>query len=152
MKYAYILVGVPASGKSTWTEKQHDMNTIVISTDHYIEQMSQGVGKTYSEVFDECIKHATSNMLEDVKYAVEHGFNIIWDQTNTTIKARARKLKMLTGYTKIAVVFKTPDHEELQRRLNSRPGKHIPQAIVNSMIESFVVPTREEGFNEVVYA
>ena len=150
MKTAYILVGVPGAGKSTWTEKHHTMNTMVVSTDHYIEQKASEAMKTYSEVFTEYIQIATCHMVEDVKYATRHDFDVIWDQTNTTVKARARKLKMLQGYKKIAVVFKTPEEKELQRRLESRPGKKIPNSIMSQMINGFVMPSKEEGFDEIM--
>lgn len=150
MKTAYILVGVPASGKSTWVEKNHNLNTFIVSTDHYIEQHAALQKKTYSDVFAEYIQIATCNMVEDVKYARNNGFDIIWDQTNTSVKARAKKLKMLPNYKKIAVVFKTPDQTELARRLANRPGKHIPESVMVSMISSFQMPTKDEGFDEVV--
>ena len=50
----------------------------------------------------------------------------------------------------VAVVFRTPEEKELQRRLNSRPGKVIPPDVVKSMIDNFEEPTKEEGFDEIV--
>jgi tRNA uridine 5-carbamoylmethylation protein Kti12 len=47
------------------------------------------------------------------------------------------------------VVFRTPDAPEHARRLNSRPGKHIPDEIVQDMIIKFEMPTEEEGFVEI---
>jgi tRNA uridine 5-carbamoylmethylation protein Kti12 len=46
-------------------------------------------------------------------------------------------------------VFKTPDPEELSRRLASRPGKIIPEEIVQDMINKFEMPTLEEGFVKI---
>jgi len=46
----------------------------------------------------------------------------------------------------------TPEHEELMRRLTSRPGKEIPDHIIASMISSFEMPTEDEGFKEIWYA
>jgi gluconate kinase len=59
---------------------------------------------------------------------------------------------MLQDYRMIAVVFKIPDVEELERRLNSRPGKHIPNHVMKSMINGFQMPTVEEGFDEIWHA
>lgn len=58
MKTSYILVGIPASGKSTWV-KSFKGTAIILSTDNYIEAFAQVQGKTYSEVFDSTIKEAT---------------------------------------------------------------------------------------------
>ena len=76
---------------------------------------------------------------------------IIWDQTSTTVKSRARKFNMLPDYEHVAVVFKTPEHKELMRRLMSRPGKEIPEHVIASMIASWEDPTEEEGFSEIWY-
>jgi tRNA uridine 5-carbamoylmethylation protein Kti12 len=74
---------------------------------------------------------------------------VIWDQTSTTAASRRKKFRMLPDYQHIAVVFKTPDPEELSRRLASRPGKIIPEEIVQDMIDRFEMPTLEEGFAEI---
>jgi predicted kinase len=59
---------------------------------------------------------------------------------------------MLPNYYSIAVVFKTPEHKELFRRLWSRPGKEIPEHVIASMIASWEDPSEDEGFKEIWYA
>lgn len=152
MKTAKILVGVPASGKTTWTQANMNENTILISTDGHIDAYAKSVGKTYSEVFDEYINEATSHMMDDLRYAIANGFDIIWDQTNINAKSRKKKLKFLNDYEKIAIVFEIPEDKELNRRLTSRAGKFIPYSAMQSMISNFTVPTLEEGFNKIVFA
>ena len=153
MKTAYILVGVPASGKSTWIANQKwAQDCINVSTDFHVEQYAKEKGKTYSEVFDEYMSTAVELMISDIHNAIEFDKDIIWDQTSTTIASRKRKFRMLQGYRMIAVVFKIPDVEELERRLNSRPGKHIPNHVMRSMINGFQMPTLEEGFDEIWHA
>jgi tRNA uridine 5-carbamoylmethylation protein Kti12 len=49
-------------------------------------------------------------------------------------------------------VFKTPDEEELIKRLNSRPGKEIPKDVISNMIDNWEEPTLEEGFDEIWHA
>jgi predicted kinase len=90
-------------------------------------------------------------MAKEVVVAREMNRDIIWDQTSTTVKSRARKFNMLTDYEHIAVVFKTPEHTELMRRLMGRPGKEIPDHVIASMIASWEDPTEEEGFKEIWY-
>jgi gluconate kinase len=58
---------------------------------------------------------------------------------------------MLPSYEHIAVVFNTPEHKELMRRLFNRPGKDIPDHVIASMIASWEDPTLEEGFKEIRY-
>ena len=149
---AYILVGIPASGKSTWAEKQEWIEECAyISTDHHIEEYAKLVGKTYSDVFDDYMPTAVNLMAADVLDAVKDNMDIVWDQTSTTVKSRKRKFKMLTGYHMIAVVFRIPDDHTLSKRLLNRPGKNIPLTAIQQMKSQFVMPTQEEGFHEIWY-
>jgi predicted kinase len=75
--------------------------------------------------------------------------DIIWDQTSTTRASRARKFRMLPEYSAIAVVFPTPEPEELAQRLASRPGKTIPPEVIERMIEDWEEPDLSEGFEEI---
>ena len=150
MPKCYQLIGVPGSGKSTWvSEQEWALGLTVVSTDAFVEDYARAQGKTYSEVFTDYMPTAVNLMAEQVVFAREHGHDIIWDQTSTTIASRARKFRMLPNYEHIAVVFKTPEHTELMRRLMSRPGKEIPDHVIASMIASWEEPTEEEGFKEI---
>jgi predicted kinase len=153
MPKCYQLIGVPGSGKSTWFLNQDWAVTCVyINTDKWVEVYAKEVGRTYSEVFVDFMPTAVDLMAKEVIAARELKRDIIWDQTSTTVKSRARKFNMLPDYEHIAVVFKTPEHTELIRRLSSRPGKDIPDHVVASMIASWEDPTEEEGFTEIWYA
>ena len=97
---------------------------------------------------------AVTQMIDDVLRAVEEGKDLIWDQTSTTVSTRAKKIKMLDGYTKIAVVFKTPLFDELNDRLQRRAltGKVIPSDVMQRMISGFEHPTLDEGFDQIWHA
>ena len=150
MPKCYQLIGVPASGKSTWYSKQDWLqDAAYISTDQHVERQAELEGKTYSDVFRDFMPWAVKLMVGDVVKAREEGRDIIWDQTSTTVESRARKFAMLPDYEHIAVVFKTPEADELARRVASRPGKNIPEHVMRGMIEGWDEPTLEEGFNEI---
>lgn len=150
MPKCYQLIGVPASGKTTWVKNQDwASDCVVVSTDEFVEDYAKEVGSTYSEVFADYMPTAVDLMAKKVIWAREQGKDIIWDQTSTTVKSRARKFNMLPNYEHIAVVFKTPEHKELIRRLFSRPGKEIPEHVIASMIEFWEDPTEDEGFKEI---
>jgi predicted kinase len=152
MPKCYQLIGVPGSGKSTWVAEQ-DWALICaqVSTDKWVEIYAKEVGRTYSEVFTDFMPTAVDLMAKEVVAAREAGRDIIWDQTSTTVKSRARKFNMLPDYEHIAVVFETPSRLELKRRLASRPGKEIPDAVIEGMLASFEMPSEEEGFKEIWY-
>jgi predicted kinase len=88
-------------------------------------------------------------MANQVVFAREHGHTVIWDQTSTTVKSRARKFNMLPDYEHIAIVFPTPDLDVLKQRLASRAGKEVPWEVVQGMIDNWEEPTEEEGFKEI---
>jgi predicted kinase len=150
MPKCYQLVGVPASGKSTWVDNQDwAKDCVVVSTDEFVEDYAKECGSTYSEVFADYMPTAVRLMADKVIRAREAGKDIIWDQTSTSFTSRAKKFRMLPDYEHIAVVFQTPDEEVHQRRLKSRPGKVIPDAVLFDMVWNFEMPTEEEGFKEI---
>jgi predicted kinase len=155
MPKCYQLIGVPGSGKSTWASEQDWAGACAyISTDVYVEEFAKNAGKTYSEVFNDVMSECVDYMTGDIINARKEGKDIIWDQTSTTVKSRKKKFNMLPNYEHIAVVFRTPEKVELDRRLQSRydSGKIIPANVVENMIGSWEEPTVEEGFKEIWYA
>lgn len=153
MNKCYQLIGVPGSGKSTWIANQEWATDLpVISTDNFVEAYAKEQGKTYSEVFDEYMPIAVRLMANQALVCQANGLDVIWDQTSTTVKSRARKFATLPNYEHIAVVFKTPEPDELARRLASRPGKNIPSYVMQLMIDGFDMPTEDEGFKEIWFA
>jgi predicted kinase len=146
-----MLIGVPASGKTTWTIKNHP-SIGYASTDKYIDRFAAERGVSYDDAFDTSIKEATSLMIEEVGTYVVEEKDFVWDQTNLSKKSRAKKLKFLSDYNVVAVVFETPEKSVLKERLDRRPGKTIPHSVLKSMLESFELPTIDEGFSKIVIA
>ena len=155
-----VMVGLPACGKSTLVNRiirdmgDHGDGVFVYSTDNLLEAWAADDGKTYNEVFKDYMPIAVRLMANQAEICRANGVDVIWDQTSTTIASRARKFNMLPDYEHIAVVFRTPEHKELVRRLSSRweSGKIVPEHVVASMIASWEDPTEEEGFTEIWYA
>jgi predicted kinase len=153
MAVAYILVGVPGAGKSTWIKNQTwALGLTIVSTDAFVEDYARAQGKTYSEVFEGYMPTAVDLMVDQVVRAREHNHDIIWDQTSTTIKSRKKKIDMLPDYQKVAVIFRTPPLDELIKRIDSRIGKEVPAKVILDMIEKWEEPTYEEGFLQLWYA
>ena len=156
MPKCYQLIGVPAAGKSTWYKNQDWLGEDkkdhkYVSTDQHVEGYAQDQGKTYSEVFAEYMPTAIEQMMVNVNLAAAFQIDIVWDQTSTTVKSRARKFNMLPNYEHIAVVFRTPNLDVLKERLASRPGKDVPWEVVQGMLDNWEEPTLEEGFTEIWY-
>jgi predicted kinase len=152
MNKCYQLIGVPGAGKSTWIKNQTwALGMPVVSTDKYVEIEAKRQGKTYTEVFEEYMPIAVRLMVNHALVCQANNMDFIWDQTSTTVKTRAKKFNTLlpSQYEHIAVVFKTPEPDELARRLASRPGKVIPAEVMENMIRNFEYPSLDEGFKEI---
>ena len=55
---AYILVGVPAAGKSTWYENfKDDTPTVYASTDDFVERYAKEQGKTLAAHYAHLLVH-----------------------------------------------------------------------------------------------
>lgn len=152
---AYMLVGVPGSGKSTWAEPYLTRADVkLVSSDAYIEQIAKMMGKTYGDIFKATIGEATKFMEQHLNEAIGNTQTIIWDQTNLTMASRRNKLNRLidAGYDVTAVAFECPA-PELKRRREQRAadtGKVISESIIEQMTAKYVRPTRLEGFKNVI--
>ena len=164
----YLLVGLPGTGKSTWTSKfkRKNRNQIinksifenigfkenltVVSTDDIIQHIADEYRLTYNDVFDNVTYSFAEKMSHKLaKFAFDRNEIIIWDQTNLTIKSRAKKLALVPShYKKVCVMFGIP--EDLAERLKSRVGKHIPDDVMMRMIKTYQYPTTTEGFDDII--
>ena len=148
-----MLCGIPTSGKSTYVKKLKALDywkdAVVLSTDNYIEEYAKRVGQTYNEVFDDVIPDATRELELQLNMAKDKGKDIIWDQTNLSVKTRRNKLSKLPFYYKRGVVYFEVSLEEALERNKHRKGKFIPESILKRMWHQFEIPTRNEDFDYV---
>lgn len=149
-----MLSGIPTSGKSTYVsrllEKPEFNNAFVYSTDNYIQKIADQENLTYDEVFDKTIKDANKQLNLDLSEAIKNNRSIIHDQTNLTIKSRAKKLKKIPDSYKKICAYSVIDLEEATKRNKTRPGKVIPLGVLMTMLDDFEIPTVDEGFDEVI--
>ena len=92
----------------------------------------------------------------NLRLAIKEGKDVLWDQTNLTSKKRTKVLKKFDNtYRKVCHCVLPPMNEEqeqeLQRRLKSRQGKHIPANVISRARNSFQIPSTNEGFNRVQF-
>ncbi|CAN6457762.1 unnamed protein product [Victoria cruziana] len=161
-----MMVGLPASGKTTWAEKwikdHPEKRYILLGTNLALDQMKvPGLLRkhNYGERFDRLMDRATGIFNTLLARAAKTPRSYILDQTNVYKSARKRKLKAFTNCRKIAVViFPTP--QELKHRAAGRfkeMGKEVPAEAVNEMLANYVLPTSkdmpgtDELFDEVLF-
>uniref|UniRef100_A0A0D9WA28 SPRY domain-containing protein n=1 Tax=Leersia perrieri TaxID=77586 RepID=A0A0D9WA28_9ORYZ len=161
-----MLVGLPASGKSTWAEKwvkEHkEKRFILLGTNLALEQMKvPGLlrKRNYGERFEHLMERATVIFNTLLTRAAKVPRNYIIDQTNVYKNARIRKLRPFANYRKTAVVV-FPLPSELKARAAKRfkeMGKDVPADAVNEMTANFVLPLSKdmpdskEPFDEVIF-
>ena len=158
-----VMVGLPGLGKTTLVDRDRkvysniNLDLFVYSTDDYIEQQAKALNKTYNDVFEDYIGKATARMNALLDVAIKDNIDIIWDQTNLSVNKRRKIINRMkqAGYRVGCACVVPPeagwldDQKVWARRLANRPGKTIPQNILTNMIESFTVPTIEEGFDVI---
>jgi predicted kinase len=148
-----MLCGIPCSGKSTYVEKLKKLDywkdSVVLSTDDYIEKVAQENNTTYNEIFEDCISEATRQLELAFIEAKDKGKNIIWDQTNLSVKARKKKLSKLPSFYPRGVIYFPISLEEALERNENREGKYIPKSVLKRMWHQFEIPTLEEDFDYV---
>lgn len=154
------MCGIPASGKSTIVNKMLDMNSdaFVYSTDNYVDEMAKQQGVTYSDLWADMIGTATKQMDEWLCVTIQDGRDVIWDQTNVGVGKRKKIINRMkqAGYRVEAHAVRLPEPghidawKDIAFRLKNRPGKEIPDHVVTNMVDNYVLPTTEEGFDEVV--
>lgn len=144
-----VMVGLPASGKSTLIKHNYSDYTLV-SSDDYIEKIAASQNKTYGDVFKDAVGPAHTNMNATFRDAIQNNENIVWDQTNLTKRKRRSILSQIPShYKKTCVVFDVPEDIRADRQ-KGRKNKSIPDHVVNSMRQSFEMPTKDEGFDRIV--
>lgn len=155
-----VMVGLPAIGKSTLINGMYkDEDTWIYSTDMYIDQVAEDHGITYNEAFESNMKAATDFNERKLKSMMDLQKDIIWDQTNLGIGKRRKIINRMkqAGYEVNCecIVLPEPGHfDDLKvwkQRLQNRPGKTIPQYVLSNMMESYVEPTIEEGFDMITF-
>lgn len=140
MPIVKILVGLPASGKSTYAGKYAQIGWRIISSDGIREELygDASIQKKPNEIF--------AQMRERLETSLNNNENIIIDATNLTAKNRTFFLDVIKyySYTVVAIVFNTP-LEECKKRNDERDRK-VPIEVIEHMAGKIELPSKDEGF------
>lgn len=105
---AFVTVGLPGSGKSTWASNHPDKLPIA-STDEFIEAFAAQKNISYGEAFKAHHRAAAQNMKSRVAGLCASGQNFIWDQVNELPAERVQIHATLSKtHNVVYVCFFTP--------------------------------------------
>lgn len=148
-----LMVGIPLCGKSTLVEQIKDYVDDVISRDDIV--LEHGNGLSYSDAFHQVNQKDVSRDLRKriLEVSMKNG-NVIIDMMNHKRKSRKSHLKCFPNHTKIALVLDCPPKKILLERNDSRfnkEGKFIPVNVIDDLLKSYTSPTKDEGFDYIIY-
>jgi predicted kinase len=142
MNKFYMMVGLPASGKSTYAKLlAEEIDGIVVSSDGiraewYDDEAIQGdAGKIFREVELRC------------KNALGTGRPVIMDATNMNAKKRANFLRQMPECKKVCIVMAVPFNECLAR--DEVRSRSVGPAVMEKMRKSFQMPYYNEGWDHI---
>ena len=138
----YMMVGLPASGKSTYAKLlAEEIDGIVVSSDGiraewYGDENVQGdPSKIFREIEQRC------------KNALGAGRSVIMDATNMNAKKRVNFLKRMPECKKVCVVMAVP-FDVCVRRDEMRP-RSVGPAVMEKMRKNFQMPYYNEGWDHI---
>lgn len=151
MPSAIVLIGIPASGKSTLAKslmRSHPQNFVYVSPD-----------QIRGELFgDPAIQGEWSAIWQRVKQecscAASDGKNLIYDATNYKKKYRSEIITLLRSYQFhpiTGICLQTPLWVCLSR--NQQRDRQVPEDVIVEMHRSLVLnpPRLDEGFDRLLF-
>lgn len=139
----HLLVGIPGSGKSTYSKELKEiLKCEVISTDN--------VRNMHPDWEEPLVWEHVYFLAAE---ALKNNIDVIFDATNPTVKVRRRFMDEVSKHNVTlnigAYYFDTPWEECRDRviKRNDMPGERfLPPEVVESYGKSITKPTFEEGF------
>ena len=123
MPEAIFLIGVPTSGKSTFSSQKKFDGYIRVSSDDILQEIAKERQQSYNTVFKGNIRFAQIAMMKVLRKAIEENKSIIWDQTSLTKKQRKEKLKHIPAHYKKTAVYFIVDLETLNSSAKPKISK-----------------------------
>lgn len=141
MSKLYVLVGLPASGKSTWAKNNINSKTKWISSDNLRRELFGS--ETNQDNNDLVFKE----MKNRTKVLLDQGFDVIYDATNIVSKRRKTLISDFKKHEKICVYFAT---DKLNCIFNNNlRDRNVPEEIINKMFKTLQIPMFHEGWDNI---
>ena len=148
----YVLIGIPASGKSTVAKRLLNEGCLVFSSDE-IRGEIYGEGFPDDERERQRLKTAIFNRIkESARKNLSRGRSVVIDATNLNRKKRIKLLSYIgnTPCHKIALLLITSPEVCKERNAQRKKGKMVPTEDMDRLINSFEIPVLGEGWDEII--
>jgi predicted kinase len=149
-----VLVGMIASGKSTYAAKKAEEGWVIINDDAIVTALHGGNYGLYNEKLKPLYKAVEDNILHT---AIAMGKNIVIDRGLDLSKKSRRRWVAIAKATETqltAVVFEmfTPEIHATRRIQHDPRGSNynIWLQVAQTHERSYIAPSYEEGFDEIV--
>ena len=149
-----VLVGIPASGKSTESMKYRAKGYRVVSSDEIRNEIMQGV--SLADVSDEEKNRINKIVFETVyaktEEALQSGESVVVDATHLGRIYRVDFLEYFKEFrcAKKCLLFVTPFETCLERNRKRNGPALVPDDVMFWMLGSFECPELSEGWDEIV--
>lgn len=136
IKKVIFCIGVPASGKSTWSKDfvKNNLNYVRVCRDDY-RYMLKNSGWFEDEIRNKLENLITNFIFDDIINLLNAGFNVVIDETNVDKKRLIRFLKVLKSKVKnLDIDFKIFDapYETLIERDKNRE-RSVGESVIRRM-------------------
>ena len=149
-KTVTMLVGLPYSGKSTYTSGLMTSDEVfVVSRDQIVMNLMEG--QNYNDAYKNVDQDMVNIELQKEFKQAKLQDNVVVDMTHMSTKSRRRSLSHFgKDWTKKCIVF-LPPLTEIIKRSEIRLDKKISQDVLFDMIKRFSPPLEGEGFHNIEY-
>ncbi len=147
MAKLFMMVGIPASGKSYATETiAKRENAVIYSSDIVRQKLSMDPSSDLQNIqlFD--------IMYDMIRQELANGNDVVLDSTNTYRKYRKPFLQSLSEDTEVTGVLLMRQIENCLKA-NGNRGSSIDESVIRMMYEEYDFPLYEDGYDrfEIIY-
>lgn len=148
----YIVCGIAGIGKSTYINSIKNDNDIVISRDAIRFSLLKE-GEDYFSKEKQVLAIFFKTIRKETAKDDNTAYNIYIDATHLTKKARKKVINNISNKNKdkVACIYFEPNLKKAITQNNNRTGRAlVPTKAIEDQLKYFEIPTKDEGFCEII--